>query len=194
MKKLLLLLLLLPLAVQAGWQWPYVQDEPAPVVNEVTGEVVEQPKAPSRMSQVLWYAGAGMGRVDFGENSIRETGVRMFGGFENLFSIQRVDIGLEIGYADLGEYHGTEFDSMMLELMVRVPIANTPVDWLVDGGVAYTDGADAYNGNHQDTGTVWGTGFEWDPDPKWTLRVQWRQHDIEHLDLDEYTFNASRKF
>ena len=74
------------------------------------------------------------------DNDTNELAFRIFAGKSDLLNWKKLSVGLELGYANLGDFQGnTEVDAVDLTAAFWIPLGST---WnvLVRGGAAYWDG------------------------------------------------------
>ena len=89
-----------------------------------------------------------------------EIALRIFAGKDNLYALwsDKVFLGAELGYADLGTSFGADTKAIDLTGTVRAPIGSTDFAAIVRAGLAYTDGLD------ENTDVTWAAGATWTPD------------------------------
>jgi hypothetical protein len=116
-----------------------------------------------------------------------ELGFRLFGGHRDLFSFSILSLGLELGYANLGEVIGdVEADALDASAVLYV---HTPwIDPYARVGVAYWDAID------DDTDGTYALGVEKNFGRAFS-RLEWsRYNDVEAQDLDVYMLSGGINF
>ena len=115
-----------------------------------------------------------------------EIGFRLFGGASKIASLGPVDAGIEIGYANLGDFMMEEVDALDATVALRL---NLPLSTalIARGGLAYWDAQDS------DTDTTWAVGIEksW---PKAFARLEFSRYDIEDIDVDFVSLGGGYRF
>jgi len=115
-----------------------------------------------------------------------ELAFRLFGGKSDVVSLGPVDLGIEIGYANLGQYMYEEVDAIDATVALRV---NLPLGTAIIGRAGYA----AWDASNDGTDDTWAVGIE----KGWThafARIEFQRFDIEDTDFDVYMLSGGYKF
>lgn len=133
------------------------------------------------------YLGVSIGNVDLDGASDDDTGFKLFGG-----AYLNKNFGVEVGYADLGEYDGTEVDGFYIAAVGKYPV-NNKID--VIGKLGFMRWSAETSGFSDEDGTdpMIGIGATYKINNKMKILVDYHQVEVDDSDNDMFAIGVQFK-